>query len=95
MINEVETVTGDFQVTEAGISYMADNIIFLRYLEIRGEMHKAIGVLKKRLTDFEKTLREIEVTRYGIKVGRPLSDLRNILSGVPEWVDTERKSAEV
>ncbi len=95
LINEVESVTGDFRVTETGISYMADNIIFLRYLEIRGEMHKAIGVLKKRLTDFEKTLREIEVTRYGIKVGRPLADLRNILSGVPEWADTQRKSAEV
>ncbi len=95
LINEVETVTGDFRVTETGISYMADNIVFLRYLEVRGEMHKAIGVLKKRLTDFEKTLREIEITRYGIKVGRPLSDLRNILSGVPEWVNTERKSAEI
>ena len=58
-------------------------------------MHKAIGVLKKRLTDFEKTLREIEVTRYGIKVGRPLSDLRKILSGVPEWADIERKSTEL
>ncbi len=91
LINEIESVTGNFRVTESGISYMADNIIFLRYLEIRGEMHKAIGVLKKRLTDFEKTLREIEITRYGIKVGRPLSDLRNILSGVPEWTNTERK----
>ena len=91
LINEVESVTGDFHVTETGISYMADNIVFLRYLEIRGEMHKAIGVLKKRLTDFEKTLREIEITRYGIKVGRPLVDLRNILSGLPEWINTERK----
>jgi len=95
LINEVETITGDFRITEAGISYMADNIIFLRYLEIRGEMHKAIGVLKKRLTDFEKTLREIEITRNGIKVGRPLDDLRNILSGIPEWSDTGRKPAEL
>ncbi len=95
LINEVESVTGDFRVTETGISYMADNIVFLRYLEIHGEMHKAIGVLKKRLTDFEKTLREIEITSYGIKVGRPLADFRNILSGLPEWVDAERKSADV
>ena len=65
---------------------MADNIIFLRYLEIQGQMRKAIGVLKKRLSDFEKTLREIEITRYGIKVGKPLTNLRGILSGTPEWV---------
>jgi circadian clock protein KaiC len=95
LINEIEGITGDFHVTETGISYMADNIIFLRYLEIRGEMHKAIGVLKKRLTNFEKTLREIEITRYGIKVGKPLVDLRNILSGLPEWADTGPKHTDV
>jgi circadian clock protein KaiC len=87
LINEVEAITGDFQVTEVGISYLADNIIFLCYLEINGEIRKAIGVLKKRVSDFEKSLREIKITRYGIKVGEPLTKLRGILSGVPEWVE--------
>jgi circadian clock protein KaiC len=49
----------------------------------------AIGVLKKRMSDFEKTLREFQITRYGIKVGRPLTELRGILTGVPEWVKTQ------
>ena len=48
---------------------------------IHGEMRKVIGVLKKRLSDFEKTLRPFEMTRYGVKVGKPLRDLRNILGG--------------
>ncbi|MGB7375611.1 MAG: ATPase domain-containing protein [Rivularia sp. (in: cyanobacteria)] len=87
LVNETENITGNFRATEVSISYIADNIIFLRYLEIYGEMQKAIGVLKKRLSDFEKTLREIEITRYGIKVGKPLIHLRKILSGTPEWVD--------
>ena len=56
LINEVSAITGDFQVTDVGISYLGDNIIFLRYLEIEGELRKAIGVLKKRMSDFEKTL---------------------------------------
>lgn len=86
LVNETENITGDFRATELGISYIADNIIFLRYLEINGKMQKAIGVLKKRLSNFEKTLREIEITRYGIKVGKPLVNLRKILSGAPEWV---------
>lgn len=86
VINEMEWITGDFRVTELGISYLADNIIFMRYLEIRGELRKAIGVLKKRLSDFEKTLREIEITRYGIKVGSPLTNLRGILTGNPEFI---------
>ena len=87
LINEVETITGDFRPTEIGISYIADNIVFLRYLEMQGELRKAIGVLKKRMSDFEKTLREFEITRYGIKVGKPLTNLRGILKGSPEWVD--------
>jgi circadian clock protein KaiC len=91
LINEVEAITGEFKVTEVGISYMADNIVFLRYLEMQGEMRKAIGVLKKRLTNFERTLREIEVTRYGIKVGRPLTGLRGILTGKVEWIEQPTK----
>ncbi len=92
LVNELQNITGDFSPTESGISYLADNIIFIRYLEINGEMRKAIGVLKKRLSDFEKTLREIEITRYGIKVGRPLTELRGILRGVPEWVKPATES---
>lgn len=91
LVVESAEITGDFRVTDAHISYLGDNIIFIRYLEIRGEMRKAIGVLKKRLSDFERTLREIEMTSQGIKVGKPLSDLRGILSGTPEWI-TERRS---
>jgi circadian clock protein KaiC len=89
LINEIGDITGEFRATEDRISYLADNIMFLRYLEVRGEMRKAIGVLKKRAGNFEKTLREIEITRYGLKVGKPLTGLRGILSGTPELVHAE------
>ena len=90
LISEIEAITGEFRATEAGISYLADNIVFLRYLEVQGELRRAIGVLKKRLSSFERTLREIEITRYGIKVGKPLTELRGLLRGTPEWVDSPR-----
>jgi circadian clock protein KaiC len=90
LVSEVEAITGDFRATEAGISYLADNIVFLRYLEVQGELRRAIGVLKKRLSSFERTLREIEISRYGIKVGKPLTELRGILRGTPEWVTPPR-----
>lgn len=88
LINEIHTIAGsDFSVTENGLSYLADNLIFLRYLELNGQLRKAIGVLKKRVSDFERTLREFGITKYGIKVGEPLTQLRGILNGVPEWID--------
>lgn len=86
---ETAQLTGDFRVTDHEISYLADNIIFLRYLEINGEMRKAIGVLKKRLSNFEKTLREFEITGEGIRIGQPLSNLRGILTGAPTWINRE------
>jgi circadian clock protein KaiC len=88
LVNELDEIVGhDFRATDAGVSYLADTIIFLRYLEIEGEMRKAIGVLKKRTGDFQKALREFEISRYGIRVGKPLRGLRGLLSGSPEWTD--------
>ena len=84
LLNEVTGITGDFQATEAGISYLCDNLVFLRYLEIDGELRKSVGVLKKRLSDYEKTIREFDITCDGVVVGRPLAGLRGVLTGTPE-----------
>lgn len=83
IICETSRVVGDFQATELGLSYLADTIIFLRYIELNGQLRKAIGVLKKRTGDFEKTLREFEITGQGIRVGEPLSGYQGILLGEP------------
>lgn len=87
LINELESIS-DFTVTELGISYLADNIIFLRYLERslgdRVELRKSIGVLKKRLSDFEKDLREFAITPEGVKIADTLPNVRGILSQMPQ-----------
>ncbi|RBI62077.1 recombinase RecA [halophilic archaeon] len=87
LVNEVETVAGDFRATDAGISYLADNIVFMRHLELAGELRKAVGVLKKRTGDFERTLREFRITTDGVAVGDPLDGLRGVLSGTPETIE--------
>jgi circadian clock protein KaiC len=85
LVNEVGTITGEFEATEENVSYLADNILFLRYVELRGELRKAVGVLKKRTGDFDRRLRKLEMTEHGVKVGEPLTGLRGILTGTPEW----------
>ncbi|WP_440999421.1 ATPase domain-containing protein [Fodinibius sp. SL11] len=84
LLNETKNVTGQFTTTNMNASYLADNIIFLRYLEVSGQIQKAIGILKKRLSGFEKSIREFEITSEGVKVGQTLDKMRGILSGVPE-----------
>ncbi|PSP37162.1 recombinase RecA [Halobacteriales archaeon QH_2_66_30] len=88
-VDETKNITGEFNATQENISYLADNIVFLRHLELQGELRKAIGVLKKRTSDFERTLREFEITERGITVGEPFTRMRGILSGTPEMVDSE------
>ncbi|AWB26920.1 ATPase domain-containing protein [Halococcoides cellulosivorans] len=87
LVEEVTNITGEFKATERNLSYIADNIVFLRYLEVHGELRKAIGVLKKRMSGFERTLRAFDITEHGITVGDPLTNLRGILQGSPEFVD--------
>jgi circadian clock protein KaiC len=92
-INEVHGITGDFRATEVGVSYLCDNLVFLRYLEMDGELRKTIGVLKKRVGDFGKALRELEITAQGLRVGAPLTGLRGVLTGTPEWLDRRNTSS--
>jgi circadian clock protein KaiC len=86
LVNEVERITGEFRATEIGISYLADNILFLRYLEMNSEIHRVIGVLKKRLSGYESALRELQILpAAGIRIGEPLAGMSHILTGTPEW----------
>lgn len=86
LTEEVPDVTGEFRPTEGRISHIADNIVFLRYLEVEGQIRKAAGVLKKRFGEFEPALRELRITGSGIELGRPLNDLRGVLTGTPELI---------
>ena len=85
--NEVHDITGEFRATEEHTSNLADNVVFIRHVEVRGSLKKVIGVLKKRASDFGRELRELEITEDGLSVGEPLPELRGILTGTPEWPD--------
>ena len=85
LVNEVQDLA-HFRVSEVGISYLADNVLFLRYIERRVddrvEIQRAIGVLKKRLSDFEKTLRPFSLTRQGVVIGAPLQRITGALGAL-------------
>ena len=65
------------------VSYMADNVLILRYFEALGAVEKAISVFKKRGSAHETTLRQFRITSHGIEVGRVLGEFQGILTGVP------------
>jgi circadian clock protein KaiC len=69
--------------TGIDVSYMADNVLILRYFEAQGAVQKAVSVFKKRGSAHETTLRRFDITPRGIVVGPVLSNFQGILTGVP------------
>ncbi|NVD98575.1 ATPase domain-containing protein [Massilia sp. BJB1822] len=64
-------------------SYIADNVIMLRYFEAQGMLKQAISVAKKRGSSHERTIRGFAVDGKGVHVGPVLQNFHGILTGVP------------
>ncbi len=64
-------------------SYIADNVLMLRYFEDDGAIRQAVSVFKKRGSAHERTIREFSLTPAGIQVGEVLRGYRGLLTGVP------------
>lgn len=89
LTDEISQVTGVSQPTSGNLSYLADNIILQNYIEQYGHIDRVIGVLKKRLSAFEDTLRPFSITDEGIEINEPQTDIHGILEGTPQVVDTD------
>lgn len=87
LIDEVSQITGVSKPTSSNLSYLADNIVLLNYIEQYGHIDRVIGVLKKRLSSFEDTLRPFAITDEGIDIDDPQTDIHGILEGTPQFVD--------
>jgi len=76
-------LVGSAMQTPIDVSYLADNILVLRYFETKGEVRQAISMMKKRSGGHERSIRELRFGDNTIKVGAPLTDFQGILSGSP------------
>ena len=76
-------LVGSAMQTPLDVSYLADNILLLRYFETKGEVRQAISMMKKRSGSHERSIRELRLEPGGIAVGAPLVNFQGILSGSP------------
>ena len=79
-------LVGNNVQTPADVSYLADNILVLRYFEAQVEVRQAISMIKKRSGAHEHTIRELRLGPDSIKVGEPLTNFQGVLSGIPALV---------
>ena len=88
----VQGLVGAVQ-TQIDVSYLADAVVLLRYFEVRGEIRQAISILKKRIGQHERTIREFSFGKTGIYVGEPLTNFVGVLTGVPEYLVPDHKDS--
>jgi circadian clock protein KaiC len=67
------------------VSYLADSVLLLRYFEARGQIRKAVSVVKKRGGMHDTAIRDFTMSRDGLSIGAPLDDFRGVLTGVPTF----------
>jgi circadian clock protein KaiC len=77
---------GGSMTTTVDASYLADNVLMLRYFEHDGEVKQAVSVFKKRGSVHERTIRQFSMSGGGIHVGEVLRGFRGILTGVPVYL---------
>ena len=74
---EAAQLGGD-QTIGGGVSFMADNVIRLRYFEQGGRLERALSVLKARGTAHGTETRQFRIARGGLRIGRTVSGRRPI-----------------
>ena len=74
------------------VSYLADNILLLRYFEDKGEVRQAISTIKKRSGNHEHTIRQLKLGPDRIQIGRPLYEFQGVLTGTPTFLGGMKES---
>ncbi len=84
MYSTVEVVEGKgLHLTGYHVSFLTDVIVSQRYVEIEGEVRKALLVIKMRGSNHSRDFRVYETTRTGIVLGNTLSQYDGVTTGVP------------
>jgi len=85
----------DLRFSPHGVAFLTDAIIIQRYVEIDGELKRALSVVKVRSSQHSKELREYEISSDGgIIVGQPLKGYNGLLTGTPRSGESKVRRGE-
>ena len=62
-----------------GLSFLFNNVFFLRYLELQSELARGLSILKMRQSDHDKGLIRFTIDRDGITFGDRVDDVSGML----------------
>jgi circadian clock protein KaiC len=80
---EIEESFTAMGLSNFAISFLADDIVRLRYVSINGQLRKMLLVVKMRGGDHSIDMWEYKITSKGVVVGEPLRGFQALPSGIP------------
>ncbi len=85
------------QVPITGFSSLVENLIVMRYVEVRGRLVPLISIAKVRDGAFDPALHAFRITAQGVQIEAPFEGYESILTGLPhetgEHASRRRRSA--
>jgi circadian clock protein KaiC len=84
MTAEVLQGQADVRFTSEKVSFITDDIVAQRYVEIDGELRTVVAVVKMRGSQHSREFRFYEITPAGAVVGESLTHYHGIITGVPD-----------
>lgn len=91
---EIEDSFTSFQFSHYAISFLTDDIVRLRYVEIDGQLRKILVVVKMRGGNHSKDIREYVIDERGVVLISPhRTDYTRLTSGLPERVGERKEPA--
>ena len=64
-----------------GVSALAENLIYLRFVELRSHLYRLLSILKVRDSSYDSSLREFHISDHGIRLEKTFDSAEAILTG--------------
>lgn len=90
--NTSDQFMGSHSITDSHISTITDTILMLQYVEIRGEMSRAINVFKMRGSWHDKGIREYSISARGPEIKDSFRNYEGIISGSPSKISVDERN---
>jgi circadian clock protein KaiC len=88
-IEMVESFT-ELLFSSYSISFLTDDIIRMRCMEIDGQQRKIMMIVKIRSADHSEEIREYEITSHGVIGGERLKHNENLISDLPKRLESSK-----
>jgi circadian clock protein KaiC len=79
--SEISELFGTVKLTHEALSGAVDIIILLKHVEVEGNIHGVLSILKSRGIEHDTEIKEFEITHHGINVMASMKGYESVLSG--------------